>query len=481
MAAPLNLNALDRHLALAGFMGSGKTTVGADLAVRLGRPFVDLDAEIEVRAGANVAALFAERGEAAFRALEEQVAADVLARGAPAVVALGGGAVLSSQTRAALAERAFTVLLDVDPTTAWNRVAGTDRPLAHDQETFNRLFAERELVYDEVADARAATADDVILAAAGVVVELGAIDLLEELVPGSGPCELVADAHVAGIHGVRAQLALGARDTAQHEVPAGEAAKSVASLERLWRALRLGRDGTLVALGGGCTTDVAGFAAATYMRGIAWVPVPTTLVGQVDAALGGKTAVDLPGAKNIVGAFHWPARVVCDPSLLETLPDAERRNGMAEVVKTGMLAGEELWELGDVEMVRRCAVYKSAVCLRDPHDKGVRNVLNLGHTFAHALEAAAGYTLSHGHAVALGLLAALRLSGLPDAVKTVEHVLAPTPVAVDRDAAWAALHRDKKTVGGSPRLVLLDAPGAPRIGVELPATDVRAALDSLIV
>ena len=141
------------------------------------------------------------------------------------------------------------------------------------------------------------TQDGVVLAAAGVHVELGAIDLLGDLVPGEGPVELVADAHVNGIHGVRAQLSLGARDAAQHEVPAGEAAKATASLERLWNALRIGRDGTIVALGGGCTTDVAGFAAATYMRGVAWAAVPTSLVGQVDAAIGGKTAVDLPGGQ----------------------------------------------------------------------------------------------------------------------------------------------------------------------------------------
>jgi 3-dehydroquinate synthetase len=235
-----------------------------------------------------------------------------------------------------------------------------------------------------------------------------------------------------------------------------------------------------VALGGGSTTDVAGLAAATYMRGVAWTAVPTTLVGQVDAGIGGKTAIDLPGAKNVVGAFHWPVRVVCDPSLLTTLPEPERTNGLAEVVKTGLLSGEALWERPEPEQVRACAAFKSGVCLGDPHDRGPRNQLNLGHTFAHALEAAAGYGLPHGRAVALGLLAALRLSGLDDAVATVRDVLGPEPVAVDADAAWAALARDKKAERGAPRLVLLDAPGRPRWGVELPEADVRAALDALI-
>ncbi|MGL6280547.1 MAG: 3-dehydroquinate synthase [Gaiella sp.] len=223
-----------------------------------------------------------------------------------------------------------------------------------------------------------------------------------------------------------------------------------------------------------------GFAAATYMRGIEWTAIPTTLVGQVDAAIGGKTAIDLPGAKNVVGVFHWPARVVCDPSLLETLPEAEQRNGLAEVVKTGLLVGEPLWELPEPEQVRRCAAYKAGLCIADPFDRGVRTQLNLGHTFAHALEAAAGYALPHGAAVALGLLAALRLSGLEDEARTVERVLRPQPVRVDREVAWQALHRDKKARAGSPRLVLLDGPGRPRWGVELPEAEVRSALDALI-
>jgi 3-dehydroquinate synthetase len=274
------------------------------------------------------------------------------------------------------------------------------------------------------------------------------------------------------------QLALGARARASHELPPGEAAKSVESLEALWHALRLERGGTLVALGGGCTTDAAGFAAATYVRGVAWVAVPTTLVGQVDAAIGGKTAIDLAGGKNLVGAFHWPVRTVVDPATLETLPEQEHANGLAEVVKTGLLAGNALWQLPVEEQVRRCAAFKTAVCLRDPHDRGERAQLNLGHTFAHALEAAAGFDLPHGRAVALGLLAALRLSGLETTV--VDEVLRPEPVPVDRERAWAALARDKKVVGGVPRLTLLDAPGRPRLGAELPEADIRAALDALI-
>jgi 3-dehydroquinate synthetase len=299
------------------------------------------------------------------------------------------------------------------------------------------------------------------------------LELLGSLVPGDRPVALGADPHVAGIYGATAQVALGPRLVSVHEIPRGETAKSVEVAAQLWSELRLGRDGALVALGGGSTTDVAGFVAATYLRGLDWVAVPTTLVGQVDAAIGGKTAIDLPEGKNLVGAFHWPLRVVIDPATLETLPDQERREGMAEVVKTGLLAGEPLWELPEAQVVRRCAAFKTAVCLRDPYDRDERAMLNLGHTFAHALEAAAGYEgLTHGSAVALGLLAALRLSGRPTDV--VEELLAPRPIRVDRGRAWTALQRDKKT-----GLVLLDEEG-PRWNVEVPAEEVRAALDELI-
>jgi len=467
-------HALGRHLALIGFMGAGKTTLGAALAERLGRPFVDTDAVVERETGRSIPDLFAD---GSFREHEARTVEAAVGSREPAVIALGGGAVETGSVREALRD-ALVVEVEVDAETAWRRVAGSARPLAQDEGAFRRLFEQRAALYAEVADARARDLEDAVLAAGGVHVEAGALARLGELVPGDGAVELVTDARVAGIHGVEAQLGLGARDTATHELPAGEAAKDVRELERLWRALRLDRRGTLVALGGGATTDAAGFAAATYLRGIPWVPVPTTLVGQVDAAIGGKTAVDLPEGKNLVGAFHWPVRTVIDPVLLDTLPEGELLNGHAELVKTALLAGERLWELPLGEAIRLCAAYKVAVCLRDPHDRGPRQQLNLGHTFAHALEAAAGYALPHGRAVALGLLAALRLSGLD--TRDVERELRPERVRVDLDRAWEALVRDKKAEGGAPRLVLLEAPGRPRVGVEVPAADVRTALAELI-
>ncbi len=450
-------------------MGAGKTTLGMQTAERLGRRFVDLDREIERGLRQAIPEIFEQRGEIEFRVREQEAALETLRSGPPAVVALGGGAVTSPKIREALRDHALTVYVEVEPDVAWERVRGQGRPLAREEGSFRALYDERRPLYLDAADALARSPEDVVLAAAGVHVALGSLEQLGELVPGEGPVALVTDTQVSGIHGMDAQLALGPRLASTHTA----SGKSADDLERLWRSLNIGRAGTVVALGGGTTTDLAGFAAATYLRGVDWVGVPTTLVGQVDAAIGGKTAVDLPEAKNLVGAFHWPARTIVDPALLATLPEAERLNGMAEVVKTGLLAGERFWELAEEELVRRCAAYKAALCLRDPHDLGPRHALNLGHTFGHALEAASGYELPHGRAVALGLLAALRLSGRDPA--PVEDMLAPEPVRVDRERAWEALLRDKK---GRLRIVLLGDDGA--FEQELPEADVRAALNELI-
>ena len=447
-------------------MGAGKTTI----ARSLGLPNAETDANVPID-------LFGD-GEAAFRAREVEVVRAILERTEPVVVDLGGGAVTTPEVRALLEEHATVVWLDVDVDVAWQRVEGTGRPLAQSYDDFKRLYEERRPVYAEVADVVARDASDVVLAAAGIHVERGALQRLGELVPGHGAVALVSDARVAGIHGMDAQLALGSRVAETHELPPGEEAKTLAALDRLWQDLRLDRSGTIVALGGGCTTDAAGFGAAAYLRGITWVPVPTSLVAQVDAAIGGKTAIDLPQGKNLVGAFHWPAGTVIDPALLETLPEPQRLEGMAEVVKTGLLADEPFWELPDDELVRRCAACKAEICLRDPLERGERAILNLGHTFAHALEAAAGYEgVTHGRAVALGLLAALRLSGRD--TRVVEEVLRPRPARVDRERAWQAMQRDKKVRDGELRLVLLGANG-PEHGVALPEADVRRELDRLI-
>jgi 3-dehydroquinate synthetase/shikimate kinase len=447
-------------------MGAGKSTIGQEVASLSGRPFIDLDQEIERRHG-PVSELF-ERGEPEFRRIEEELAAEVLAASTPAVISLGGGAVLSERTRELLRTDAFVVSVEVGVSDAWERVRDSGRPLARDEAQFRRLFDERQPVYEEVSAGWAINAEEVLLEALQIDVWPGLLaELASRLGESPEAVAVIGDEHVLELY------PLSFDPLSVHRVPRGEAAKTPAILDQLWNELGLDRSGTIVGYGGGSTTDVAGLVAATYMRGVRWIAVPTTLVGQVDAGIGGKTAIDLPAAKNLVGAFHYPDGVIADPDVLATLSEAQRREGMAEVVKTGLLAGRPLWELEDEAMIRACAAFKAAVCLGDPFDQGRRAILNLGHTFAHALEAAAGYDgLAHGDAVALGLLAALRLSGHPTDV--VEEVLDPRPVRVDRDRAWAALGRDKKR-----GLVLLGEDGA-QWDVPVPADDVRHALDELI-
>ena len=371
------------------------------------------------------------------------------------------------------------MLLETTPEQAWERVSSGGRPLANDQGEFWALFEQRTPLYEAVADGHARDVDGVVLAAAGIHVWEGALDGLGGLAPGDDDVALVADERVDQLYGNRARTALGSRLTASHVVPAGERSKTVAQAEALWSTLRLDRAATIAALGGGSTSDLVGFVAASYLRGIPWVAVPTTLVGQADAAIGGKTGIDLERGKNLVGAFHWPARVIVDPGLLESLPPEEHENGLAEVVKTGLLAGEPLWEL---ETGSRCVAARRS---RRPSACAIRSTGAAGpaEPRAHLRARPRGGLRLHAsarRAVALGLLAALRLSGLDDDARVVAEVLKAEPVEVDRDAAWTALAADKKAVEGRPQLVLLEARGRPKLGVELDPDEIRAALDALI-
>jgi shikimate kinase/3-dehydroquinate synthase len=473
-----------RHLALIGFMGAGKTTVARELSRLLGRPFVDSDAELERSLGSSIPELFAEHGEPWFREQEHLLIRELLRADKPAVVALGGGAVGHAGTRTDLEERARVAHVDESVDVCWRRVAASDRPLARDRATFRELYATRKPLYAALADAEGKGSTELLLGFGQIHVETGCYARLPDLIPGEEPFVLVADEAVLELHPPPPSDRL----ANIYPIPSGERAKSVEVCQSLWDDLQADRSTQLAALGGGTATDAAGFVAATYMRGLAgWIPVPSTLVGQVDAAIGGKTGIDLAKGKNLVGAFNLPSRVVIDPALLKTLPDAQLLEGRAEVVKTGLLVGRPLWDLDLTDQVRACAAFKTAVCLSDPQEAGRRAILNLGHTFAHGLEAAGGYSgPTHGQAVALGLRAALQLSidelGLdPGVLAQLEHALPAEPVSIDGDAAWAAMAHDKKAKGGVLRLVLLEAMGKPVYGVELEPALVRAALDSLIV
>ncbi|MFP5371600.1 MAG: 3-dehydroquinate synthase family protein, partial [Actinomycetes bacterium] len=245
-------------------------------------------------------------------------------------------------------------------------------------------------------------------------------------------------------------------------------------------------------LGGGVVGDVAGFCAAVYQRGIGVVQVPTTLVAQVDSAYGGKTGVDLPEGKNYAGAYHQPRAVHVDPLVLASLPARELAAGWAEVIKTGLIAGGAMWRRiregagADRDLVVACARTKLAVVAADERDGGRRQVLNLGHTVGHAIETATGYArYRHGEAVALGLLAALTLSGVPALRAEVADLLAarglPTRLdpSVDAEAVLAAVGRDKKRRGGRVGFVLVQAPGEVRHGCPVEDDAVRAALEEL--
>jgi shikimate kinase/3-dehydroquinate synthase len=475
-------------------MGAGKSTVGRLLARRLDRPFADSDAEVERRAGCSVRALWERDGEGAFRELEERVARDLLERGDAPVIALGGGALMADATRALVRQRAFCAWLEVPFSTAWERVEGAPgaRPLAGDRASFERLGAARAEVYRAAADAIVASEEPADTVAGAIA---------QQVWTRAG---LAGDALAEGKIAIVDEVLALSREGDTIAIEGGEAAKSPAGLERLWRALaghELERSDVIAVAGGGSVTDVGGFAAATFRRGLPWLAVPSTLVGQVDAAIGGKTAINV-AAKNDVGAFWRPAAVVCDPALLETLPAREWAGGMAEVIKTALLAGGRLWELvegwepgpGGVaarsELVQRCAGVKTLVVEGDPEERGRRAILNLGHTIGHGIESVAGYGgLSHGECVSIGLVAALRLSerlagleaGTAEATARLllRHGLPVEAAGLAPEAVLSAMRHDKKRTAGAHRMVLLEAIGRPVYGVgvdeELLADAVRTA------
>jgi len=503
-------------LVFIGFMGAGKSTALA-AAREAGLETAETDALIEEKSGMAIPEFFEEFGEDAFRALETEVVGAALDSADGGAIALGGGSVLSGAVREALA-RHIVVWLQIDPTRAWQRIARSDRPLAGSREAIESIHEERLPLYESLANAIVPAGDRGLLSRA-----MPSLIALAELPAGTrmlwaasasgeypvfvgpgllgrGPWPLpgrrfcVSDSAVAGIYGSELEPL-----AARIELEPGEGSKTMAEAERVLRDLaRAGatREDHVVALGGGVVGDLAGFCAHLYQRGVPVVHVPTTLVAQVDSAYGGKTGVDLPEGKNYAGAYQLPAAVIADTATLASLPREEVAAGFVELLKTGLLAGGDLWrrarapealEPGSLAgLVFSCARYKCEVVAADERDAGLRQVLNLGHTVGHAIEAASGYErYRHGEAVGLGLLAALRLSGAPELRDEVESILArhdlPTTLdpAIDVDATLDALQRDKKRTAAGVGFVLLSEPGAPRTGELVDPAKVRAAVEEL--
>jgi len=496
-------------------MGAGKSTAAESIAAVLGTEAIDVDQVVEARLGKSIERTFAEDGEEAFRAAEERITLELLEAPGPAVLALGGGAIMHASVRAALAGH-LVIWLDITAEAAWGRARHSGRPLAKEWGSFERLYAEREPIYAALADvivpnqrsremaavleagkdmpgggkllwAVTDSRDYPVYVGSGLLSSNG---YWPSIVPGER--FLVSDGAVARLYGELFEPLAG-----RVVIMPGEQSKTVAHADIVWTELAkagMTRTDVVVALGGGVVGDLAGFCAATYQRGVSYVQVPTTLVAQVDSAYGGKTGVDLAEAKNYVGAYHQPAAVIVDPDTLSTLPEAEVSAGYAEVLKTALIAGGGLWQAvrarvgaATPEIVLACARAKLRIVAEDERDSGARQVLNLGHTVGHAIETVTGYArYRHGEAVALGLLAALRLSAQPDLRDEVvgllaEHGLPTTLDGVDPDAVVMATARDKKRLGNGPvPFVLLDAPGVARPGCPVEPRELIAAVRELV-
>jgi 3-dehydroquinate synthase len=500
---------------LYGPPGSGKTTLGRALADALEIPFCDLDDQIEAAARKRIADIFAAEGEVVFRQ-QELAALQAAAVQPPQVIALGGGALLNPQARE-IAEASGQVLcLQADVETLLARLRGEDgvRPLLAGDPVvrLQKLLAERtehyhsfELRLDTTrlpVEALAWKAQlqlgrfrvHAMPPAYDVCVEPGGLDRLGAHFQAhglNGPVALVSDRTVGGLYLDRATQSLQAAGytVETHCIEPGEANKTLETVQAVWNFFvqaGVERGSTVAALGGGVVGDLTGFAAATFLRGVAWVNLPTTLLAMVDSSLGGKTGIDLPQAKNLVGAFYPPRLVLADPLVLQTLPARELRNGLAETVKHAIIADPDLFALCEAgpaavnerlnQLVRQSMAVKLKVIEVDPYEKGLRQALNLGHSIGHGVEQASHFSISHGEAVAIGTVAEARLAekiglgqmGLPDRIASVLANLGlptETPQDIPLDQIIQAMQHDKKRVAGQLRFALPVKIGEVRTGV----------------
>jgi len=534
-----------RSVVLVGMMGAGKTSVGKRLAAKLGLPFVDADAEIEAGAQLTISEIFERFGELYFRDGERKVIARLL-NGGPLVLATGGGAFMNATTRQNIAKYGVSIWLKPSFDILLARVRKkSNRPLlktADPEQTLRRLLEERTPTYaladltiesldgshDTVVDAilrrlDATLGKDVapvqearrkvevplgaraysILIGPGVLDEAGAE--IARIAPGVH-CAIVTDARVAPLYLDRLSASLdqaGLRST-PIVCPPGEATKGYAEFARVCDALieaRIERRDIVIALGGGVIGDLAGFCAASLRRGVRLVQLPTTLLAQVDSSVGGKTGINSRHGKNLVGAFHQPSLVLADTLCLDTLSEREFRAGYAEVVKYGLIGDRGFFEFLEsnwrdafaggparAEAIAVSCAAKARAVAADETEQGERALLNLGHTFGHALERLTGYDsarLVHGEGVAIGMVSAFRFSrdlGLcsgQDATRAEAHLKAvglPTRMRdipgfdARTEDLLAAMRQDKKVDRG--RLTFILARG---IGQSFVARDVDEA------
>ena len=534
------------NLVLTGFMGTGKTSVGREIAQRLGRKFVDMDSLIETREGRAVPDIFRDQGELYFRRLEAALCRELAAlpdtrsgpgadsrqsTDVPLVIATGGGALIPQDNLEILSASGSVVCLTASPDEIRRRLESAgDRPLlevADRRSRIETLLDERSEAYRRIplqvdtTDLTVGQAADRVLALAsgpalrriqvphpggeypihlgrGLLADAGS--LFREQGLGS-QVALVTNPNVGDLyHGVVAEsLEQCGYRAATCTVPDGESHKSLGTVRTMYDAFidaGLDRSSTVVALGGGVIGDMAGFAAATYLRGVDLVQVPTTLLSMVDSSVGGKVAVDHPRGKNLIGAFKQPALVLADTDTLSTLPHREFASGLGETVKTALIGDPLLFEQIEshgpapiVWVIERALRVKVSVVEADPYEAGRRAVLNLGHTFGHALELLSGYTLSHGEAVAVGLAAAARLSarmGLcdPSLPERVEEMLARLglPITIQRftpDQIWRAMGTDKKRRGNKLRFILLRDVGDVFVTDDVSHKDALSVLETM--